>query len=68
MNVSDLVRSPVKMSGSLPLRRVVAGAAAAIIGAGTIGWGAGNCGAAGCTNGGGGGTLSPAATASPISC
>src|SRR6202789_785331 len=48
------------VSGVLPTRRVGAGAAAAIAGAGAIGWGTGNCGtdstgnwgATGCTNGG----------------
>lgn len=44
---SALVRSPLKISGVLPTRRVGACAAAAIAGAGTIGWGAGNCGTGG---------------------
>ena len=53
---SAFVRSPLKISGVLPTRRVGTCAAAAIAGAGAIGWGAGNCGATGCTNGGSSGS------------
>jgi hypothetical protein len=41
---SALVQSPLKISGVLPTSHVGTCVAAAIAGAGAIGWGAGNCG------------------------